>query len=428
MSASRTRPVGFLRRLVPGALAGVLFGCDASAPAGLTPPELPDVSVQTVLRGHVDLVKGTLSFEPAPVGFARVPGEFATASSAPTTAMSAAIYGDQNVTVRLYNTTVSQSIVAGKKQFTANVGVRNLLSHHIGDEQAGASPPDTMGVYVFFNSGPTVTQTTTSCPACTVIVKNQHGTLTFTAAGQKYFHWQERLGPSGGGSDTTRARKSWIFEADTQVTNFTFDVLVSAAWANPNESRWKIDYQADSLPDTQSEPRWRLRRVGTGGTHSVIAGALSIAPGIQDNELHFYRSDSMAVTTNAYVEARVRYNGNRNGQPTPRVMIDDDVKLVAFGMGRDEVGFIDTNNAYIGTIFSMNTTSAFHVYQLRKYAADSAVFFVDGTRRGVIAYASFSNTPYAATAPLIQFGQRNRNDGDTSDFDYVIYEIGVVQP
>jgi hypothetical protein len=80
----------------------------------------------TSLRGTVDVAAGTLTFE------SLVPGEVRPAS----------IYGNQGVTVRLYNTpvTVAASPTPGKETYTANVGLQNWLAFPIGDEQAGATP------------------------------------------------------------------------------------------------------------------------------------------------------------------------------------------------------------------------------------------------------------------------------------------------
>jgi hypothetical protein len=176
--------------------------------------------------------------------------------------------------------TVTNPSSPGKKTFSANVGLQNLLAFPIGDEQAGPTPADTMGIYVFVTSGPTVTATSSPCsPACTVTAQNHHGTLAFDAVDQRYWHWGERVGAVGGGNDTTRARKTWVFEADTQVTGFRFEVLVSAGWAPPNDVRWKIDYPGDSVPGTGAEPRWTHSPFGPATTFTLSSppGTITIA-------------------------------------------------------------------------------------------------------------------------------------------------------
>ena len=88
-----------------------------------------------------------------------------------TQGVSRAVYSDQNVLVRLYNTPVAidSTSVPGTKTWTGMVGLRNLTTHLIGDEQVGAAP-DTMGVFVFFNTTPTITATSAPCPGFTVTI------------------------------------------------------------------------------------------------------------------------------------------------------------------------------------------------------------------------------------------------------------------
>jgi hypothetical protein len=410
-----------LLSLIPPLVCGALGACgdNASAPS---PPIAPATTPAgaAAIRGNADFVNGTLTFAPITPAAGSI-------SAAP--GVSGQIYGVQGTTVRIYNSavTVTNPSSPGKKTFSANVGVRNLLAFKIGDEQSG-TPVDTMGIFVFVNSGPTVTRTSSSCPGCTVTVKNGHGVLTFNAPLQHYWYWLDRLDAANGARDTTLTRKSWVFEADTQVTGFSFDVLVSAAWSSPNETRWKVDYQGDSLPDTQTEPRWLRAQTGAGTyNNSTTAGQLRLSPGAAPNAIDFYRRDSMATATSAYVEASVKYNGPTITLAGARLLIDNNARSVGFGIAANRVGFINTSNTFIGTPFTINTTTALHVYQLRKYAADSGVFFVDGVRRGALPYASFSTTVVAGTAPLVGFGHLGAGTA-TSDWDYVVYEIGAALP
>ena len=81
---------------------------------------------------------------------------------------SPVVYGNQGATIRLYNNPVVITQPSPTtRRFEADVGVRNLLEHVVGDEQAGASPPDTIGIFVFFISGPVVTAPG-PCSGCTV--------------------------------------------------------------------------------------------------------------------------------------------------------------------------------------------------------------------------------------------------------------------
>jgi hypothetical protein len=407
-----------------------LLGCDGGAP-GTEPtadgPAKP-LSVLGGVRGTADMVAGTLSFEPlsAPSG-----SRHSGTGLGPT-----AIYGDQGVTVRLYNSpvTITNPASPGKKTFSAPVGLRNLLAFPIGDEQAGGVPVDTMGIYVFVTSGPTVTGTSSPCsPACTVTAQNHHGTLAFSAPNQRYWHWGERVGAVGAGSDTTLARKTWIFEADTQVTSFRFDVLVSAAWPPPNDARWKIDYQGDSVPDTNAEPRWRRNAAGAAGTVSIndpSAGIITIAVPASAR-LAFLQNDSLGSATNAYIEARFRTNIPR-AAPEVSFGIDDDVRFIGVGLTGTQVGFLTGTFTFLGTPVVALTT-IFHVYQIRKFGADSVQLWMDGARIDSRMYTAFSAS-IANLAHFFYFGGAGTGfpplsaAGNSSSWDYVIYEIGVSQP
>ena len=52
----------------------------------------------------------------------------------------------------------------------------------------------------------------------------------------------------------------------------------SAPWSAPNESRFKITYPGDTLPDTKASPKWRRLPATGGGTASTAAGVLTINP------------------------------------------------------------------------------------------------------------------------------------------------------
>ena len=89
-------------------LAG-LVACGETSPGAVavaSPTSHPVAGIAR-LRGTVDAAAGTLTFEPV-------------ASSGPSLAApNAAVYGNQGVTVRIYNSAVVTSApVAGKKTFT----------------------------------------------------------------------------------------------------------------------------------------------------------------------------------------------------------------------------------------------------------------------------------------------------------------------
>jgi hypothetical protein len=408
------------------ALVGCADGSRGTEPMARapTPPPFPIV---TGLRATVDVTAGTLTFEPLP--------EASLSRDHVNDAQLAAIYGDQGVTVRLYNSpvTVAASSTPGKETYTANVGLRNLLAFPIGDEQVG-TPLDTMGIFVFVNSGPTVTATSSACsPACTVTVRNAHGALGFSAPGQQYWHWNERVGAFGGGSDTTRARQTWVFEADTQVTDFRFDVLISAAWPPPNETRWKIDYQGDSIPDVTVEPRWTRNATGMSTiTHnSPSAGILTIEVDA-GARLAFYQSDSLNTTTNAYIDAIFRTNTLTMLSPEVSFGIDDQVKFIAVGISSTQAGFLTGSFTFLSGAVTETTTS-FQPYQIRKFGADSVQLWINNVRRVSRLYSTLpAHLP--VTPHGFYFGPAGTGAnptsllGNSSSWDRVIYEIGATQP
>jgi len=398
------------------AAALLLAACgDQPGAAPIAPASHPTTRL-THLRGTVDAASGTLTFDGAE-----------TASAGSANGVNAAVYGDQGVTVRIYNSAVVVSApAAGKRTYTANVGVRNLLSYRIGDEQRTAAPPDTLGIFVFVNTAPVVSGTSSPCTACTVTVRNPSGTRNFTAPNQPYWFWPEIVGAANGGADTTRSRRTWVFEADTQVTRFNFDVLVSAAWAPPNDTRFEVDYEGDSLPDTQSEPRWRVQNTGTGSASSAAAGTLTLST--RNGQLGYYRRDSIGTTEDAYIEVRTRWNAAGTGNDQVQIGLDDGSRLIALGIFGTRVAFVNAAGAAIGTATSLTTTTS-HSYQLRKYAADSAVFYVDGIRSEKLAYNSFSADPYAGTSPVAFFGEQSFSPTTiTAAIDYVTYQLGAAAP
>ena len=405
----------------------VLVGCDASRP--LAPAaELPaGTEVVATLRGTVDLVAGTMTFE-------RVRAEGLSLGGS--SAVSASVYGDQGVTVRIYNSpvVVTNPSSPGKKRYTANVGVRNLQSFPIGDEQGGLAPVDTSGLFVFVNGGPTPTGASSPCsPACVVTVDNAHGRLAFNAPNQPYWYWKDRLTAAGGSRDTTLTRVSWSFEADTQVTRFTFDVLVAAAWPAPHETRWKTELPGDSLPHLTTEPRW-LRDVVL-GTESVVIdptvpGAVTLTS-LTNGSQSFERRDSIGPSSDVYMEARVRLN-SAPSKPEISFGMYDGTRFIGVGLNGTRVGFVDPGFNGAGGSVTTATTS-FQTYRLTKFGSDSVQILVNGTRVLSRAYSAFSIT-YPITYSFFEFGnpgpanQQRSQSGNSSTWDYVIYEIGVTQP
>lgn len=419
-----------LQRFAACAALGALVACGDAAPrlasSPLAPIDAHPITAVAHLRGTLDVATGTLTFDPVSASGSSVAG-----------GSSAAIYGDQGLNVRVYNSAVVTSApVAGKKTYTANVGVRNLLGFRIGDEQNAAVPADTLGFYVFVNTAPVVSGTSSPC-SCTVTVKNADGVLNFSAPNQPYWFWSDVLGAKSSARDTTSVRKPWVFEADTQVTRFNFDILVSAPWASPNETVWSVNYPGDSLPDTQAEPRWHMTNNGGGPTEAIVAGNLQINLKKTKDTLVYARHDSVSTTTSALVEGRMRIDdGGNSALAQAGMAVDDNARYAGLfvsdsgASGRARVGFVDvTGNAFVASDTVAGVRN-FRTYQLRKYGADSAVIFVDNVRRVKVAYNLLPltrNTPGATS--YIEFGFTNGNVRTTQmTWDYLLYQIGKATP
>ena len=402
-------------------LAVVLTACgetgDPTSPAyrPMTPSAPP--AMRTSVIASVDLETGTMTFEPAS----------STSSLNSAAGVSAAIYGNQGVTVKMYNgpVTVSASATPGKKQFTTMVGIRNLLPHSIGDEQSGASA-DTIGIDVFMVGEPSVKSTSSACLVpCTVVMRDHHGVRAFTAPSQKYWHWHELLGAAGSATDTTRSRMRFTFETDTQVTNFRFTVVLNAPWPAPIESRYKVDYQADALPTSTTASPWKLTLTGD-ATVTQASGALTIDA--KTGSAFYHRLDSIGPTQSAYVEARVLWNGitQNLAESEPRFGIVDGTRFIALGIFPNGVGFVTSGGVLVGTKYAVVPTT-YQTYRVQKYGADSAVFFVNGTRGGMVAYSALPASPYG-TGTRVEFGATNSKKLTSSTWDYLVYEIGVATP
>ena len=405
-----------------------LAACSDRVPstAPENPPPIEPPALARIIA-TVDAKSGTMTFDPVPSARRSVRND-----------ISAAIYGDQGLTVRIYNTPVTVTPVGGgRKQYSGDVGIQNLLDHSIGDEQAGPASHN-LGIYVFVTNGPTVTTTSSPCsPACTVNVVGQHGIRQFTAAGQPYWYWGEQLAAAGQPGDTTTNRVTWTFEADTQVTGFQFEVLVSAAWPAPEETRWAVVYGGDSLPNAESEPRWFRNNLAGNVTtieNQPQSGMIRVIAS-QGASLIYLRTDSVTSTMDAYVEARIQV---QSVQPltAPEISfgLDDRTKFIGVGLSSTQAGFLSGALTLISGGSAVINTTQFHTYQLRKYAADSVALYIDGVRRAGLTYAALP-APIASSnsfgfyfGPLGSGPSANSFQGNTSNWDYVIYEMGATQP
>ena len=433
----------------------------------INPPS--DMHIVGALRGEVDVLNGTMTFTPidVPAGH-RMAG------------LNYALYGNQGTTVRLYNTptgTTANSPIAGQSVDSAWVGIRNMLSYAIGDEQDSLETKlDTMGIYVYFSSGPTA-----SSGSGSVSLVNQQGTLAFDAPNQKYFWYRSYLWREIGGvaradgKDTTvnvgptapTSRIKWKFQRASTVLNYTFTVLISAPWPKPFETSWKVDWQGDSLPNRhaagtyESEPYWDSTRTTTGSsTIALVSTAptyVQISNMVSGNRREYVRKDTIADSL--FLEVRVADSTTSLGTvdtiPNAYFGVNTDAKFVVFGLNKSQIGVM--NATYTGfaaaparvtvacgaitPCAAATSNAAFHVYKLVKRKTngiDSVLVFQDGGATPVIRalLSAFPNDPDPASRKYFIWGHNAINTGNPnrilsttwiSRWDYVIYKIGATQ-
>lgn len=368
-------------------------------------------------------------------------GHVTFAPMAPPTArgVSAQIYGAQNVNVRLYNTpvVVDSTTTPGSKSWSFDVGVRNLLAYPIGSNQGSSAPLDTLGVTVFFTVLPTVTAPT-PCAGCSVAVAHADGVGNFTAMGQPYYYWHERLAATSAtpGADTTRTRRRFTFTGNAAVTSFRFVVLVGAAWPPPNDTRWTVSYDAstDSLPDTQAAPPWKKTTFqGTSGSEQwdALAGVLTLnAASPQD--IYLYRADSLAPAAPTYMEVSMTLTKGAKSDPCAAFGLVDGSRMAVAGIARDRVGFVSLSPStrvwtFVGTPAAVNAATS-HTYRLSKDGTSNATISVDGQPAATMSYASLPASWTVVPGLSALFGASCPNGRAAAGWRYVTYEIGALAP
>ncbi|MEP7088389.1 MAG: hypothetical protein ABI884_13890, partial [Gemmatimonadota bacterium] len=129
---------------------------------------------------------------------------------------SGAIYGNQNVTAKVTASNFSLTTAGGIKTWKFTLAVHNLLNFPVGSiDGATATPFDTVGVYVFFPTSPSVVSPANS--GATVNVLNTQGTASFSGINQKYYWYHDRLSAKGLAGDSTKNNPTWTFTAPSTV-------------------------------------------------------------------------------------------------------------------------------------------------------------------------------------------------------------------
>jgi hypothetical protein len=302
---------------------------------------------------------------------------------------SGAIYGNQNVTAKV---TISQFVLSnlnGTKTWTFKLAVHNLLPYAVGAvDGATTTPYDTVGMFVFFPSAPTVVSPV-PCSGCTVSIFNTQGTGSFTAPNQLYYWYHDLLAAKGAAGDSTTNNPTWTFKAPSAVNSFRFFVILSSPWPRglqTQDTTWSVSYNpvSDSLPDVNASPRWKTIGVNENGTYSSGSTGLTInASHKHDDDQFFYRSDNLNRSENAYIESRLTLTKSGGSNPVAILALADSVKFVALGIGNGRIGFATFNPLTLAWQWSAGgtlpmTTSVVHTYRIGKFGASVATVYVDG--------------------------------------------------
>ncbi|HMA02123.1 MAG TPA: hypothetical protein VKP02_07125, partial [Gemmatimonadaceae bacterium] len=395
-----------------------LAGCHDAAVAPHRVPPPPDhlTNLGTVIV-EVNTKTGEVTTHP-----------YASASADAPPGVDAAIYGAASLighTFQLRNGTHTTT-------WSLDDHIENFEPFAIGTRiphTLATLPADTMGVYVFMSIAPTVLTGCTPNPTtCTVKADSGYdGNFAFTAPAQPYIYFKTILEPNDGvlhsGQDFSGTAggvnyfRTFSFRTSPGVTNFKFGVSVSAAFVQPNDTRWSVTYFGDSLPnrvgtglaDLRSEPDWRVRGSAVFDTSIATAGCAgagvtnclriqnkspSAPPGTTDT-LIYYRSDSLGTSDSAFMEATVADSGLVAGQPSVTFGMQDGVKAIAFGIASASAGFVQSGNAFVtngsGVVNPATTTT----WRIRKFAHDSVVAYADGVKIVNVPYASLPAAPAA---------------------------------
>ena len=304
--------------------------------------------------------------------------------------VSGAIYGNQNVTAKVTASNFTLTTAGGVKTWKFTLAVHNLLNYPVGSVDGSATPYDTVGVYVFFPTAPSVVSPANS--GATVNVLNTQGTASFSGINQKYYWYHDRLAAKGLAGDSTKNNPTWTFTAPSTVNSFRFTVLLSAPWPRgmqAQDTSWAVAYSpsADSLPDVNASPRWKRIGLYYGGTYSTSTAGLDMKvdnSSRSDDDMFFFRSDNLNRTEKAYVQANVKLTAG-GSNPVFILALADSIKFVGLGIGNGKIGMATFNQStfqwqWLTTATTSVTTTSAHTYRVGKFGADSSVVYVDGVR------------------------------------------------
>ena len=355
---------------------------------------------------------------------------------------SGAIYGNQNVTAKVTISAFNLSNVGGTKTWTFKLAVHNLLPYAVGAVDTAAAPYDTVGMFVFFPSAPTVVSPS-PCGGCTITTLNTQGVGSFTAPNQPYYWYHDRLAAAGQPGDSTTNIPTWTFKAPSTVNSFRFFVILSSPWPRglqAQDTTWSVSYNpsSDSLPDVNASPRWKPIGLNGNGTYSFGSSGLTMSVGHKhDDDKFFFRSDNLNRSENAYIESRLTLSNATGSNPVVILALADSVKFVGLGIGNGRIGFATFNLSTFswewaaGGTMIMSTNTA-HTYRVGKFGTNTATVYVDGVEKFSASnlllsnnfISTFGSSIGAQAAHLSTFfGLTGQNTDATVVMSYVNYAI-----
>ena len=316
---------------------------------------------------------------------------------------SGAIYGNQNVTAKVTTSNFSLTNINGTKTWKFTLAVHNLLNYPVGSIDGSATPYDTVGVFVFFPTAPSVVSPANS--GATVNVLNTQGTASFSGINQKYYWYHDRLSAKGLAGDSTKNNPTWTFTAPSAVNSFRFTVLLSAPWPRGMQSQdtsWAVAYNpsADSLPDVNASPRWKRVGVNYGGAYSMSSAGLTMnlknSSRGGGNDMFFFRSDNLNRNENAYVQANVKLPHSGGNNPVFILALADSIKFIGLGIGHGKIGMATFNQnslrwEWLAGGTTTVTTDQAHTYRVGKFGATSSTVYVDGVAKFTTANSLLPN-------------------------------------
>jgi hypothetical protein len=434
-----------------------LAGCQDNgvAPHRVPPPPDQMANLGTYIV-HVDLRNRTVDVRSA-----------SQSPNAPA-GVSARFYGLTTEIEHVFAVSAPTPIGISGAEYHLRLHINNLEPFAIGTNSphtAPAFPQDTMGVYVYQSIPPYNITCSSACGAATVVMDSADGAYPFFenhGLAQPYLYFKTILEPgtfglhSGPGyTDQTGMGgidyfRTFNFRTSGSVAGFSFGIAVSAPFVSPNETRWKVFYVADSLPnrksfqDLRSEPDWRISGTAGGDTAIVPAGcapntgacALQITSftpvGQKRDTLMYYRSDSVLSSQDAYITATLTIPNQSGTVPTVFLGLQDQTKLVRLGISTAKIGFTDTSGAFVGTTANINPQH--HTYRVAKFGIDSAAVYAPPDSVASVVRISYASLPAAPAKVLFNrfffFGNLTRSSANTASslWTSVNYEVGAHAP